>query len=52
MAIYRKTALILSLAALALAGFSGCASDPKDSSIPWARPAEFENQIPGMSNGH
>ena len=51
MAFSRKIIFALSLIALALLGFSGCAADPKDSSIPWARPAEFENQIPGMSNG-
>lgn len=28
---------------------SGCMSAPKDSSIPWSRPADWEGQIPGMS---
>ncbi len=41
---------------LALAGFTvllgaGCATkDPADSSIPWNRPATWEDQIPGMGN--
>jgi hypothetical protein len=52
MALSRKIVFALSLTALALVGLSGCATDPKDSAIPWARPAPFENQIPGMSNGH
>ncbi len=27
---------------------AGCMSSPKDSSIPWSRPADWEGQIPGM----
>lgn len=38
---------VLLLAFVAL--FSGCMSAPKDSSIPWSRPANWEGQIPGMS---
>lgn len=45
----RKLFLSLSLATLALLGLSGCASDQKDSTIPWSRPATWENQIPGMT---
>ena len=37
--------LLLGFAAL----FSGCMSAPKDSSIPWSRPADWEGQIPGMT---
>lgn len=40
----------LLLAALATAGtllITGCSS-PSDSSIPWSRPASWENQVPGM----
>ena len=46
---YRKIVFALSLIALALLGFTGCAADPKESSLPWARPASFENQVPGMT---
>jgi hypothetical protein len=49
MAILRKFLFVSSLATLALLGLSGCASDQKDSSIPWARPQSWENQIPGMT---
>jgi hypothetical protein len=28
---------------------TGCMSSPRDSSIPWSRPADWEGQIPGMS---
>ena len=52
MAITRKIIFVLSLTGLTLLGLTGCASDAKDSSIPWARPASFENQVPGMSMGH
>lgn len=49
MALYRKLVLALSLIALAVLGLAGCASDPKESAIPWSRPATWENQVPGMS---
>lgn len=45
---------IRNLTALLLAGvtaliFAGCAThDPDDSSIPWNRPAQWEDQPPGM----
>lgn len=29
---------------------AGCAATPQGSTIPWSRPADWENQIPGMSN--
>jgi len=48
---YRKIILVLSLTVLALIGFSGCAADPKESAIPWSRPASWENQVPGMTSG-
>ena len=51
MAMYRKIILALSLTALAVIGLSGCATDPKESAIPWSRPASWENQVPGMSSG-
>jgi hypothetical protein len=31
-----------------LAALTGCTSPPRDSSIPWSRPAEWEGRIPGM----
>ena len=45
----KKTVLVVLLSAFgALAG--GCASNsPKQSSIPWSRPAGWEGQIPGMA---
>ncbi len=45
---FRQVFFTLLLAALALAGFSGCTTNQKDSSIPWSRPAEWEGRIPGM----
>ena len=50
MAIYRKILFVLSLTALALFGLAGCGSDQKDSSIPWSRPASWENKVPGMGS--
>lgn len=38
---------LLLLAMIALT--AGCMSAPRDSSIPWSRPADWEGQIPGMS---
>ena len=52
MAMSRKIVFALSLTALAILGLAGCATDPKESSIPWSRPSSWENQVPGMSNGH
>jgi hypothetical protein len=43
-----KRVLALVLFALA-AFFSGCSTNaPKQTSIPWSRPAGWEGQIPGM----
>ncbi|MBP6506953.1 MAG: hypothetical protein KA257_05255 [Opitutaceae bacterium] len=41
----------LALLLLALGGlFTGCTTRTnKDSSIPWSRPADWEGQIPGLS---
>ena len=41
---------ILALLLLALGALvGGCSMQPqKDTSIPWSRPASWENQIPGM----
>jgi hypothetical protein len=44
----RKAFIALALAGFALLGLSGCFSDQQDSSIPWSRPADWENTIPGM----
>ncbi len=42
--------LILSLlaATAVLASLTGCTSPPRDSSIPWSRPAEWEGRVPGL----
>ena len=45
----KKSLLGLLLLAL-IAMTAGCMSAPRDSSIPWSRPADWEGQIPGMSN--
>ena len=44
----RRKAIFALLAACALLALSGCFSNQQDSSIPWSRPAEWENTIPGM----
>ena len=37
------------LALLGLAALAGCSmQSPKDSPIPWEKPADWEGQIPGM----
>jgi uncharacterized lipoprotein YajG len=42
---------LLLLAAAAL--FAGCSTQsPQDSSMPWSRPANWENQVPGMGSGN
>ena len=47
LAIKRAAAVVLIALGSLLAG---CSSDtPAASSIPWAQPAEWEGQIPGMS---
>jgi len=47
----RSTLLLLVLAAAALAG--ACSTQtPTDSAIPWSRPANWENQVPGMGSGN
>ena len=45
---------ILSLLLLALGALlGGCSTrSPKDTSIPWSRPADWEGQMPGMGGGH
>lgn len=40
--------LALLATATVLAGLTGCTTPPRDSSIPWSRPAEWEGRIPGM----
>jgi hypothetical protein len=44
----------LSLLLLAVAALvAGCSTQtPTDSSIPWSRPANWENQVPGMGSGN
>jgi hypothetical protein len=44
----RKALFALVLTSLVLLGLSACSSTPQDSSIPWSRPADWENTIPGM----
>jgi hypothetical protein len=48
-----KRPLLAALLILALASlFAGCVSTRTDSStIPWATPAPWEGQIPGMGTG-
>jgi hypothetical protein len=48
MRILRKALLVLALAAVSLLGLSACFNTQQDSSIPWSRPADWENTIPGM----
>ncbi|HVU25231.1 MAG TPA: hypothetical protein VHE13_13975 [Opitutus sp.] len=48
MTTFKKFASVLLLLAFA-ALISGCMSAPRDSSIPWSRPADWEGQIPGMT---
>ena len=44
----QKTVLVSALLAMG-ALFSGCTTNaPKQSSIPWSQPAQWEGQIPGM----
>jgi len=45
---FRKTLVALALIAVMLLGLTGCFTNQQDSSIPWSRPADWENQIPGM----
>lgn len=44
--------LILFIIGGLLLGLSGCRNimeeDPKEQQIPWATPADWENQMPGM----
>ena len=44
----RKAIFTVALAIFALLGLSSCFSTQQDSSIPWSRPADWENTIPGM----
>jgi hypothetical protein len=45
----RAAALLLTVLGSLLAGCS--VESPRDSSIPWNRPADWEGQIPGMGMG-
>lgn len=45
-----KRPLVALLLAIFGALFVGCSTrTPKDTSIPWSRPADWEGQIPGMA---
>ena len=47
-----KKPLVAALLAIASAIlFGGCVGPKSDSTIPWAKPATWENQIPGMGTG-
>lgn len=45
---------IISLLLLASAALlAGCSTQtPQDSAMPWSRPANWENQVPGMGSGN
>jgi hypothetical protein len=44
----KKLILIMILTTMGV-GLTGCLSrDPGDTSIPWSRPASWENQVPGF----
>jgi hypothetical protein len=49
-----KIICLLSLLIPGLFGLSGCRSlaeeDPADQQLPWATPANWEGQMPGMPN--
>jgi len=47
---YAKSALLGSLLLLLGLTLTGCTTRRGDSSIPWSRPADWEGQIPGLSN--
>lgn len=48
----KKLLLLLSFAAgmLALGGCAILKEDPNDQQLPWAQPAGWEGQVPGMPN--
>jgi hypothetical protein len=47
--------LLLALLACVAAALTGCRTlaeeDPNDQQIPWATPADWEGQLPGMPGG-
>mgnify|MGYP005847236253 CR=1 FL=1 len=47
--------LFLGLLILTIGGLSGCRNiieeDPNEAQIPWATPADWEGQVPGMPRG-
>lgn len=49
-----KIIFLLSLILPGLFGLSGCRSlaeeDPNEQQLPWATPADWEGQMPGMPN--
>lgn len=47
---HAKTAILGTLLLLLGFAFTGCTTRKGDSSIPWSRPADWEGQIPGLSN--
>jgi hypothetical protein len=47
---HTKTLILGSLLFLLGLMLTGCTTRRGDSSIPWSRPADWEGQIPGLSN--
>jgi len=45
---YLQRLVLVLLAAAGAIIFSGCATKPQDSAVPWSRPADWEGQLPGM----
>jgi len=49
-----KRILALGLLTALVAGITGCRSlveeDPNEAQLPWATPADWEGQLPGMPN--
>ncbi len=47
--------LFLGVLILTISGLSGCRNiieeDPNEAQIPWATPADWEGQLPGMPSG-
>lgn len=50
-----KSTLLLGLILTGLFSLTGCRSiveeDPNEAQIPWATPADWEGQLPGMPSG-
>ncbi|HEY4301376.1 MAG TPA: hypothetical protein VGM73_10905 [Candidatus Didemnitutus sp.] len=48
MANFRKALFATALLVYVLLGLAACTAPDQESSIPWSRPADWENTIPGM----